>query len=150
MNPENEAVLYELAYCYDLAEAHEASVAFFRQFTNEHPYSFVAWYNLGNALAKLGRWRRATTPWTSAWRSRTSSVRPTSARRATCCSRAAYEEAIACYQETLNIDGPQAITFSYIGECFEKMERYEQALIHYDQAWAGPQLGGRLDRSRAW
>ena len=28
------------------------------------------------------------------------------------------------------------MTFSYIGECYEKMERFEQALIHYDQALA--------------
>jgi tetratricopeptide (TPR) repeat protein len=45
-----------------------------------------------------------------------------------------YENAIACYEETLVFDGPQAITFSFIGECYEKMERYEQALIHYDQS----------------
>ena len=39
INPENEAVLYELAYCYDLANAHQAAVAFFKRFTNEYPYS---------------------------------------------------------------------------------------------------------------
>ena len=34
-----EAVLYELAYCFDLAEADEASIVYFRNFTNDHPYS---------------------------------------------------------------------------------------------------------------
>jgi tetratricopeptide (TPR) repeat protein len=47
-----------------------------------------------------------------------------------------FQEAIDNYQEALRIDGPQAVTFSYIGECYEKMERLEQALIHYDQALA--------------
>ena len=47
-----------------------------------------------------------------------------------------YQDAIDCYQEALANDGAQAITFSYIGECYEKMERFEQALIHYDQALA--------------
>ena len=47
-----------------------------------------------------------------------------------------YAEAVECYRETLAFDGPQAITFSYIGECFEKMEAYDQALIHYDKALA--------------
>ncbi|MEZ4740107.1 MAG: tetratricopeptide repeat protein [Flavobacteriales bacterium] len=62
MNPENEAVLYELAYCYDLADGHQAAVSFFRNFTNEHPYSFVAWYNLGNALARWTDWMRHRGP----------------------------------------------------------------------------------------
>ncbi|MBK7946410.1 MAG: tetratricopeptide repeat protein [Flavobacteriales bacterium] len=47
-----------------------------------------------------------------------------------------YGGAVTCYEEALAIEGPQAVIFSYIGECFEKMERYEQALIHYDQAIA--------------
>lgn len=136
VNPENEAVLYELAYCYDLAEAHEASVVFFRHFTNEHPYSFVAWYNLGNALAKLGRLEESNNALDLclAIEEEFSSAYFSKARNLL--QQGSYEEAIACYQETLNIDGPQAVTFSYIGECFEKMERYEQALIHYDQALA--------------
>ena len=48
-------MLYELAYCFDLAGADEASITFFRLFTDEHPYSSVSWYNLGNAFAKLER-----------------------------------------------------------------------------------------------
>ena len=29
-----------------------------------------------------------------------------------------YEEAIVCYEETLAFDGPQPITYSFIGECY--------------------------------
>ncbi|MBP6697979.1 MAG: tetratricopeptide repeat protein, partial [Flavobacteriales bacterium] len=136
VNPENEAVLYELAYCFDLAEAHEASVVFFRNFTNEHPYSFVSWYNLGNALAKLNRLEESNQALELclAIEEEFSSAYFSKARNLL--QGGEFEAAIACYQETLNIDGPQAVTFSYIGECYEKMERYEQALIHYDQALA--------------
>ncbi len=136
INPENEAVLYELAYCYDLADAHQASVAYFREFTNEHPYSFVGWYNLGNALARLERLEESNEAlelclaieegFTSAYFSKARNL----------LVMGNYEAAIECYRETIEQDGPQAITFSYIGECFEKMERFEQALIHYDQALA--------------
>jgi tetratricopeptide (TPR) repeat protein len=75
-----------------------------------------------------------------------------------------FEEAIGCYEETLAFDGPQAITFSFIGECHEKMERYDQALVHYDQAigldpewvdaWIGrgvvKDLQDRLGAMRTW
>ena len=52
-NSENEAVLYELAYCYDLAGNDVGCIALFTAFTDEHPYSSVSWYNLGNVYAKL-------------------------------------------------------------------------------------------------
>lgn len=136
INPENEAVLYELAYCYDVSDAHQASVSFFRQFTNDNPYAFVAWYNLGNALARLDRSEESieALDLCLAIEERFTSAYFSKARNLLILGR--YEEAIACYQETIDFDGAQAITFSYIGECFEKMERFEQALIHYDQSIA--------------
>lgn len=136
INPENEAVLYELAYCFDLSDAHQAAVSFFRQFTNDHPYAFVAWYNLGNALARLERLEESidALEYCLAIEERFTSAHFSKARNLLLLGR--YQEAIDCYQETITFDGPQAITFSYIGECFEKMERYEQALIHYDQSLA--------------
>lgn len=136
LNPENEAVLYELAYCFDLAGADEASISFFRNFTNEEPYSSVAWYNLGNVLAKLERYDESNEAldlalaiddrFSSAWFSK--------ARNLLIAGQ--YAGAIECYEETLAFDGPQAITYSFIGECYEKMERFEQALINYDQSIA--------------
>lgn len=136
INPENEAVLYELAYCFDLMEAHQAAVAYFRSFTNEHPYAFVAWYNLGNALARMERLEESieALDLCIAIEERFTSAYYSKARNLLVLGR--YAEAIECYEETLQHDGPQAVTFSYIGECYEKMERYEQALVHYDQAIA--------------
>ena len=134
--PENEAVLYELAYAFDLAGAHDASIVFFRHFTNEHPYSAVAWYDLGNALAAKERLEESNEALDLALAidEKMSAACFSKARNLVVMAR--YEEAIVCYRETLTHDGPQAITFSYIGECFEKMERFEQALIHYDQSLA--------------
>lgn len=136
INPENEAVLYELAYCFDVSDGHQSAVSFFRQFTNEHPYSFVSWYNLGNALARLDRLDESieALDYCLAIEDRFTSAYFSKARNLLVLGR--FQEAIDCYQETIQFDGPQAITFSYIGECFEKMEQYEQALIHYDQSIA--------------
>ncbi len=133
-NPENEAVLHELAYCFDLAGADEASIAFFRQFTDDQPYSSVAWFNLGNVLSKLERYEESNEALdlSMAIDERFTSAYFSKARNLLIGGR--YAEAIACYEETLAFDGPQAITFSFIGECYEKMERYEQALLNYDQA----------------
>ena len=136
INPENEAALYELAYCFDLTDAHQTAVAFFRAFTDEHPYSFVAWYNLGNSLARLDRLEESNhaLDLCLAIEERFTSASFSKARNLLVMGD--LQGAIDTYQDTLEHDGPQAITFSYIGECYEKMERYEQALIHYDQSIA--------------
>ncbi len=136
INPENEAALYELAYAYDLAEANEAAVVFFRRFTNEHPYSFVGWYNLGNALFALDRPEESTEALDLALAidERFTSAYFSKARNLVTLGK--YPEAIENYQEALRVDGPQPVTFSFLGECYEKMEHLEQALIHYDQALA--------------
>ncbi|MBK9289688.1 MAG: tetratricopeptide repeat protein [Flavobacteriales bacterium] len=85
MNPENEAVLYEMAYCFDLADAVEASVvAFLASSPTRTPILRVAWYNLGNALARLERLEESIEAWTC-WPSRIISPALTSARPGTCC-----------------------------------------------------------------
>lgn len=136
LNPENEAVLYELAYCYDLAGADEACITFFRNFTNEHPYSSVSWYNLGNAHARLEQYEESNhaLELAIAIDERFSSAYFSKARNLLIAGR--FAEAIGCYEEAMAIEGPQAITFSFIGECYEKMGRLEQALINYDQSIA--------------
>ncbi|MEO8066529.1 MAG: tetratricopeptide repeat protein [Flavobacteriales bacterium] len=136
INPENDAVLYELAYCYDLAGRNDQCIVYFRQFTDKHPYAFVAWYNLGNALAIADRIEDSNEALdlSIAIDERFTSAYFSKARNLLMMGR--YEEAVQCYRETQEFDGPQAVTFSYIGECFEKMERFNEALIHYDQSLA--------------
>lgn len=136
IDPENDAVLYRLAYCYDLAGRNNESIVYFREFTDKYPYAFVAWYNLGNALAIAERIDESNEALelSIAIDERFTSAYFSKARNLLVSGR--YEEAIACYRETQTYEGPQAITFSYIGECYEKMERYNEALIHYDQALA--------------
>jgi tetratricopeptide (TPR) repeat protein len=136
MNPENEAVLYELAYCYDMNGKNADAVVFFKRFIDDHPFSFVAWFNLGNALGRLERYEESNDAqdYCLAINDRFTSALMSKAHNLLRIRK--YKEAIDCYREHIHIEGPQAITFSYIGECYEKLEQFEQALISYDQAIA--------------
>ena len=49
---DNQDALYELAFCYDVLDQHEESIAFYRQYIDTDPYSYSAWFNLGNAYSK--------------------------------------------------------------------------------------------------
>jgi tetratricopeptide (TPR) repeat protein len=51
-NPNNEGAIYELAFCYDYLGATQKSIDCYSKFIDDNPYSFTAWYNLGNAYSK--------------------------------------------------------------------------------------------------
>src|SRR3546814_9774721 len=52
-------LLYELAFCFDIIDRQEESIAFYQKYIDEEPYSYAAWYNLGNAFNKLGLFEKA-------------------------------------------------------------------------------------------
>ena len=45
-----------------------------------------------------------------------------------------FEEAIAVYKETFKYEEPEATTYYYIGECYEKKEELDHALNYYHKA----------------
>ncbi|MBK9289701.1 MAG: tetratricopeptide repeat protein [Flavobacteriales bacterium] len=120
LNPENEAVLLGLA-CMLRPGLRGGSVrGLLPQFAS--PTSNTVLRSAGSAWATCWRnwtaWKRATRRSTSRSPSMTASPAPTSAEHATCSSSAVTRDAINCYEETLVFDGPQAITFSFVGECY--------------------------------
>ena len=48
-SPENETLLYEIAFCFEMAGLPAVCAIYFQQFIDEHPYSFAAWQNWFNA-----------------------------------------------------------------------------------------------------
>ena len=135
-NPENEAVLYELSYCFDISGKNQDAITYFKAFLDQHPYSFVSWYNLGNALGRENKFEESCEAhdYCLAINDRFSSALMSKAINLLRIRR--YKEAIECYQEHISIEGAQAITFSYIGECYEKLENHNKAMLNYDQAIA--------------
>ena len=41
-NPENETLIYEISFCYNLKNDSESSIQFFNSFIDEHPYNYLA------------------------------------------------------------------------------------------------------------
>ena len=58
-NMENQDALYELAFCYDVLDNQQESVLFYQQYIDNEPYSYAAWYNLGDAFTKLSLFEKA-------------------------------------------------------------------------------------------
>ncbi|MEZ4799105.1 MAG: tetratricopeptide repeat protein [Flavobacteriales bacterium] len=48
-----------MAYCFDTADRTAECTEYYLAFIEKHPYSFPAWYNLGNAYQKLDQLEEA-------------------------------------------------------------------------------------------
>ncbi len=134
INPDNEGSLYEIGYCYEQGNKLEACVSFCKEFLDNHPYSFTAWYIMGNAFSRMEKYDQAITSYdycviikegfSSAY-----------FNQANChVQLEEYDAAVSLYLKTFDYETPQAITHVYIAECFEKLNNNEKALTHYNKA----------------
>ncbi|MCC7302766.1 MAG: tetratricopeptide repeat protein [Bacteroidia bacterium] len=132
--PSSDTALYEISYCFDTSERSEDAVKYFIAFTDEHPYSQVAWFCLGVSYARLGLFEKAIDAYeyaiaidenfSSAYFNKANSL----------ANLSHYDDAIRVYKEVLERENPEVLTYYYLGECYEKKEDYQQALIHYKKA----------------
>lgn len=59
LEPNNEEALNRVNYCVEITQKYEESVTFHQQLIDEHPYSYMAWYNLACAYTGLELYEKA-------------------------------------------------------------------------------------------
>ena len=134
LDPENDDILYEVAYCYENSGQLAESVEFFQKYIDNNPYSANAWYNQGNSYYGLGLFEKAVEAYDFAI---VIDVKFSSAYFNMANAYVAmeqYETAIEKYRESLLVEELDSITYFYIAECFAKMERYAEAEQNYRKA----------------
>jgi tetratricopeptide (TPR) repeat protein len=146
-SPENETLLYEIAFCFELAGLPAVCAMYFQQFIDEHPYSFAAWYNLGNAFQKLDKSEDSIEAYDYCLAIQ-SDFAPAYYNKAHALFKLEkYAEALEVLEESYVHEPPQAPIFCHVGECFEKLNDYDKALFYYhksietDEYWADAYLG---------
>ncbi len=134
LDPTDKTILYEVAYCYEQLKMDQNCARFYQRYLDVAPYSSTGWYNLGNALCKTEEFAKAVDAYDFAVLidGKFSSAHFNKGNAHVNLEQ--YESAITCYYESFVDCDPQAITFCYIGECYEKLERYEEAQQSYSQA----------------
>lgn len=134
LNPENETALYELGFCFDLIKDLEAGKEFFQAFVNQHPYSHIAWYNLGITYGKMELSEKAIDCYDFAIAIK-EDFSSAYFNKAHCFSqKEEYRRALECFKETLQFDVDDALSYYYIGESYEKLEMYTKSIAHYRKA----------------
>ncbi len=131
LNRENESLLYEIGYCYEMGQMSSEAIEFFNEEINKRPYSLVAWYNLGIAYSTLELYEKAIDSFDYAI-AIDPTFTPAYFSKAQCYEQMdMYLEAINVYKLTFELEKPDAMTNYYIGDCYASMEKYETAIDYY-------------------
>jgi tetratricopeptide (TPR) repeat protein len=147
LNKDNESLLYEIGYCYEMGQMSEEAVSFFTNEINKRPYSFVSWYNLGMAYTALELYEKAIDSFDYAT-AIDPGFTPAYFSKAQCYEQMEmFQEAINVYKHTFEMEKPDAMTYYYIGDCYASLEKYDAAIEyyrksislerHFSDAWMG-------------
>lgn len=134
LNPDNELALYELSYCYEQADQVKESLRFFTEFLDNHPYNRTAWSVLGSAYNSDNQIDKAIESFDFAIAIDERDPSAYYQKATVYYANKMYNKAIEIYQEILDLKLEYflATPYFFLGECYEKMEDYEAALINYN------------------
>ena len=134
LNPNNDAALYELSFCFEVEGKDQEALNFLNSFIDHHPYSSCAWFNMGVVFNRLGNFEKAIESYDYVIAIKENFAPAYFNKANSLANLNKLKEAIACYEETFKHEKPEAITYCYIAECYEKLKNFEQSLINYNRA----------------
>ena len=144
---DNEMLLHELAFVFENLGGAAESVEYFSKLTDVDPYSYAAWYNLGNALQSSDQVVAAIEAYDYCIAIQ-EDFTPAYYNKAHCLFKQEnYIDSIRVFEETYAYEPPQAHVFCHIGECFEKLQEFDKAIFYYrksisaDESYADAYLG---------
>lgn len=126
--------IFELAYCYEQLGKFENSVKFYDKYLDIEPYSDKVWYNLGIIYNQLEEYEKAIEAYDYALAIRPKHGKSYFNKGNALFYMEKYEKAMGCYFKYLNYEDNHAYTHTYIGECYEKLNLFDNAVLHYQKA----------------
>lgn len=133
-NPVNEEALYKICFWTDYTGRNEESIQLHQQIIEEHPYTQLAWFNLGAAYQGLKLYEKAVDAYLYAiaidekfdYAYRNLGDAYLRLKK--------YKEAIEVLQKVLELAMPEEVIYEAIGHCYDKLKNPAQARFHYRKA----------------
>lgn len=134
IDPNCEEALHKICYWADFAEKQEESILLHQSIIDEHPYSALAWFNLGSAYQGLKLYEKAIDAYEFcvaidekfeiAYRNMAEAY----------IRLKWYDKAIESLEKNLELGKPEDVIFEAIGHCFEKKKNLPKARHYYLEA----------------
>lgn len=136
ITPDNEMILFELSFCYEQAGLLDDGIEYLNNYIDNYPYSKSAWIVLGSTYSAKSNITKALEAFDYAIAIDDTDSSPYYQKASVYYANSMYLEAIEIYQEILELKLEYflATPYFYIGECYEKLEEYETAIIFYNQS----------------
>ncbi|MFS4415778.1 tetratricopeptide repeat protein [Maribacter sp. 2307ULW6-5] len=131
---EDHASLYNVVYCFEFLEDNEGALVFLNDYLDRHPYSEVAWHQLGKLYYAEKRYQEALSAFDFAIISDDTFLGAYYEKGKVLENLGQYAEAIENYQTTIEIEDPTAQAFLRIGRCYEKLGDPDMAEYYFKQA----------------
>jgi len=134
--PDNEAAIHELDYCYGRLNDTQAAIEFFKDFLDNNPYSYSGWFSLGNAYLGEDRPEEAANAYdfclTISEHFTPAKFNMANALIQLGHFKEATDQLLAILDTEKEFPDPEILCL--IGECYEKREDYLQAHDYYQKA----------------
>lgn len=133
--PQNEEALHKICFWAEFTGRLEESIRLHNHIVNEHPYSELAWFNLGVAFQELKLYEKAIDAYQYAiaihdkfdYAYRNMADAYVRLRK--------YTDAIETLRRLQEIAKPDDAIFEAIGYCYEKQKKFDQARYNYRKAY---------------
>ena len=133
-DPVNEEALYKICFWTDFTGRNEEGIKLHQKIIDEHPFTELAWFNLGAAYQGLKLYEKSIDAYQYAiaidekfdYAYRNMGDAYLRMRK--------YKDAIEVLQKVLELTRPEEVIYEAIGHCFERLKNYAQARFHYRKA----------------
>lgn len=131
VDEDDYSALYNVIYCFDFLEQHEEAIDYLNMFLNKHPYSEVAWHQVGKQYFDLKAYDKALAAFDFAIISDDTFLGAYFEKGKVLEKLGRLNEAIENYQITLSLDDPTSFAYLRIGKCYQKLHCDELALKYF-------------------
>lgn len=132
--PNHKESLERLGLCIELSKNYEESVLIHEEILDADPYSYLAWYNLGHAHAYLGDYRDAIEALEFAFVINEKFEEAYRDCAELCFEIQDYKKSLKYYLEVLENFEPDSDLFMCIGECYQRLGKYQKARTFYTRS----------------
>jgi tetratricopeptide (TPR) repeat protein len=127
------SALYNIIYCFDYLEQHEAAIDYLNVYLNKNPYCEVAWHQVGKQYYVLKDYKKALAAYDFAIISDDCFIGAYLEKGKVLEKLKEYALAIESYSITLGLDDPTSFALLRIGKCYEKLKNKELAIQFYNK-----------------